>query len=92
MLATRNDDFKGKRVAISGSGNVAQYALEKIISLGGKVVTVSDSSGYVYAENGFDSEHLEFLMELKNVKRGRVKEIADKFDGFQFIEGQFRNF
>jgi len=88
MLKTKNDSFKGKTVAISGSGNVAQYALEKVIHLGGKVVTVSDSSGYVYAENGFHSEHLEFLMELKNVRRGRVKEIAEKFDGFEYFEGE----
>lgn len=85
MLATKNDSFKGKTVAISGSGNVAQYALEKVIHLGGKVVTVSDSSGYIHAPNGFHSEHLEFLKELKNVRRGRVKEIADKFEGFEFI-------
>lgn len=85
MLATKNDSFKGKIVAISGSGNVAQYALEKVIHLGGKVVTVSDSSGYIHAPNGFHSEHLEFLKELKNVRRGRVKEIADKFEGFEFI-------
>lgn len=88
MLKTKNDSFKGKTVAISGSGNVAQYALEKVIHLGGKVVTVSDSSGYVYAENGFHSEHLEFLMDLKNVRRGRVKEIAEKFDGFEYFEGE----
>jgi glutamate dehydrogenase (NADP+) len=87
MLATKDDNFKGKRVAISGSGNVAQYATEKVIELGGKVVTVSDSSGYVYAENGFDSEHLEYLMDLKNVRRGRVKELADEF-GFEFFEGE----
>ncbi len=88
MLKTKGDSFHGKTVAISGSGNVAQYALEKVIHLGGKVVTVSDSSGYVYAENGFHSEHLDFLMELKNVRRGRVKEIADKFEGFEFFEGE----
>jgi glutamate dehydrogenase (NADP+) len=87
MLATKNDSFKGKTVAISGSGNVAQYALEKVIHLGGKVVTVSDSSGYVYAPDGFHSEHLDFLMDLKNERRGRVKEIADKFDGFEFVAG-----
>lgn len=88
MLKTKGDSFHGKTVAISGSGNVAQYALEKVIHLGGKVVTVSDSSGYVYAENGFHSEHLDFLMDLKNVRRGRVKEIAEKFDGFEFFEGE----
>ncbi len=88
MLATKNDSFKGKEVVISGSGNVAQYALEKVIHLGGKVLTVSDSSGYVYAPRGFHSEHLEFLKELKNVRRGRVKEIADEFDGFEFVAGK----
>ncbi len=88
MLATKGDSFKGKTVAISGSGNVAQYALQKVIHLGGKVVSVSDSSGHVYAADGFHSEHLEFLMELKNERRGRVKEIADKFDGFEFHEGE----
>ncbi|PWL27651.1 MAG: NADP-specific glutamate dehydrogenase [Fluviicola sp. XM-24bin1] len=86
MLATKDDSFKGKTVAISGSGNVAQYALEKVIHLGGKVVTVSDSSGYVYAVDGFHSEHLAYLMDLKNVRRGRVKEMADKF-GFEFFAG-----
>ena len=88
MLATKDDSFKGKTVAISGSGNVAQYALQKVIHLGGKVVTVSDSSGYVYAPTGFHSEHLDFLMDLKNNRRGRVKEIADEFDGFEFHEGE----
>jgi len=86
MLATKDDSFKGKTVAISGSGNVAQYALEKVIHLGGKVVTVSDSSGYVYAEDGLHSEHLAYLMDLKNVRRGRVKELADEF-GFEFFAG-----
>jgi len=88
MLATKGDDFQGKTVAISGSGNVAQYALEKVLHLGGKVISVSDSSGYVSAAEGFHTEHLDFLKELKNVKRGRVKEIADKFDGFIFHEGK----
>ncbi|MGB0915172.1 MAG: NADP-specific glutamate dehydrogenase [Crocinitomicaceae bacterium] len=88
MLATKNDSFKGKTVVISGSGNVAQYAMEKVLHLGGKVLTVSDSSGYVHAPNGFHSEHLDFLMELKNVRRGRVKEIADKFEGFEFVAGK----
>ncbi|MCR9174221.1 MAG: NADP-specific glutamate dehydrogenase [bacterium] len=87
MLATKDDNFKGKTVAISGSGNVAQYALEKVIHLGGKVVTVSDSSGYVYAKNGFHSEHLSYLMDLKNVRRGRVQELADEF-GFEFHAGE----
>lgn len=87
MLKTRNESFKGKTVVISGSGNVAQYALEKAIHLGAKVVTVSDSSGYVYRASGFHSEHLDFLMELKNVKRGRIKEMADKFADIEFVEG-----
>jgi glutamate dehydrogenase (NADP+) len=88
MLATKGDSFKGKTVVISGSGNVAQYALEKVIHLGGKVVTVSDSSGFVYAPNGIHSEQLDFLMDLKNVRRGRIKELADKFDGIEFFEGE----
>ncbi len=88
MLATKNTDFHGKTVAVSGSGNVAQYAIEKVLHYGGKVITVSDSSGYVSAENGFHTEHLDFLKELKNVKRGRVQEIADKYDGFEFHEGK----
>jgi glutamate dehydrogenase (NADP+) len=88
MLETKGESLKDKTVVISGSGNVAQYALEKVIHLGGKVVTVSDSSGFVYAPSGFHSEHLEFIKELKNVRRGRVKEIADKYDGVEFHEGQ----
>ena len=88
MLKTKNDSFKGKVVVISGSGNVAQYALQKSIHLGAKVVTVSDSSGFVYREAGFHSEHLDFIMELKNVKRGRVKEIAEKYPDVEFHEGQ----
>lgn len=88
MLATKNDDFHGKTVVISGSGNVAQYALQKVIHLGGKVVTVSDSSGYIYAKNGLHSEHLDALMEIKNVKRGRVSEMADKYDEIEFFEGE----
>ncbi len=88
MLKTKDDSFKGKVVVISGSGNVAQYALEKAIHLGAKVVTVSDSSGFVYREAGFHSEHLQFIMELKNVKRGRVQEIADKYTDVEFHEGK----
>ena len=87
MLATRNETFEGKVVAISGSGNVAQYATEKVNDLGGKVVTLSDSSGYIYDANGIDPEKLAFVMELKNVKRGRIKEYADKY-GCEFHEGQ----
>jgi glutamate dehydrogenase (NADP+) len=67
---------------------VAQYAFEKAIHLGAKVITVSDSSGYVYCADGLHSEHLDFLMELKNVKRGRVKEMAEKFNNVEFFEGE----
>ncbi|MCY7409137.1 MAG: NADP-specific glutamate dehydrogenase [Chitinophagales bacterium] len=84
MLATRKDKIKGKTVVISGSGNVAQYAAEKVIALGGKVVTLSDSDGYIYDEKGITQEKLEFVMQLKNEKRGRIKEYAEKY-GCQFI-------
>jgi len=79
MLATRHETLEGKTCLVSGTGNVAQYAIEKIIDLGGKAVTCSDSAGYIYDEAGIDREKLAFLMELKNVKRGRVREYADKF-------------
>lgn len=71
MLKTRGEDYKGKVVTVSGSGNVAQYATEKVNDLGGKVVTLSDSAGYIYDPDGIDSEKLAFVMELKNIKRGR---------------------
>ena len=87
MLAVKGDSFNGKTVAISGSGNVAQYACEKATELGAKVVTLSDSSGYIYDANGIDAEKLAFVMELKNVRRGRIKEYADKF-GCKFHEGE----
>ena len=79
MLKTRNDSFKGKIVAISGSGNVAQFAAQKVIEMGGKVVTLSDSSGSVHDPDGIDAEKLDFVMDLKNVQRGRIKEYADKY-------------
>jgi glutamate dehydrogenase (NADP+) len=79
MLAVKGDSFKGKTVTISGSGNVAQYACEKATELGAKVVTLSDSSGFIYDAKGIDGEKLAFVMELKNVKRGRIKEYAEKF-------------
>jgi len=79
MLATRNETYDGKTCLVSGSGNVAQYTIEKILDLGGKPVTCSDSAGYIYDEKGIDREKLAFLMELKNVKRGRVEEYAKKF-------------
>lgn len=87
MLVTRGTDFKGKTVVVSGSGNVAQYAIEKSMQLGAKVVTASDSSGYIFDENGFNGEKLAFLMELKNVRRGRIREYADKY-GVPFVEGK----
>jgi len=79
MLQTRGETLEGKICLVSGSGNVFQYTTEKILDLGGKVVTVSDSNGYVYDEAGIDREKLDFIMELKNVKRGRIKEYAEKF-------------
>jgi glutamate dehydrogenase (NADP+) len=79
MLATRNEALEGKTCLVSGSGNVAQYTIEKLIELGARAVTVSDSDGYIYDEAGFDREKLDFLMELKNVRRGRVREYADRF-------------
>ncbi len=88
MLATKNDNFEGKTVAISGSGNVAQYACEKATQLGGKVVTMSDSKGFIYDPAGIDAEKLAWIMDLKNVRRGRIKEYADHFDGVEFYEGK----
>jgi len=81
MLATRGDSLKGKVCLVSGSGNVAQYTVEKVTQLGGKVVTLSDSNGYVYDEAGITAEKLAFVMELKNVKRGRIEEYAKKYKG-----------
>ena len=79
MLATRNETLEGKTCLVSGSGNVAQYTTEKLIELGAKVVTISDSSGYIFDESGIDSEKLEYIKVLKNVRRGRVSEYADKY-------------
>ncbi|MFH1418648.1 MAG: NADP-specific glutamate dehydrogenase [Planctomycetota bacterium] len=79
MLKTRGESFKGKTVVVSGSGNVAQYATEKVIQLGGKVVTLSDSSGYILDEQGIDAKKLAFVMDLKNNKRGRIKEYLNKY-------------
>ncbi len=87
MLKTRGDSLKGKVCVVSGSGNVAQYATEKVTQLGGKVVTLSDSSGFIYDPDGIDAEKLAFVMELKNVKRGRIKEYADKY-GVEYHEGK----
>jgi glutamate dehydrogenase (NADP+) len=88
MLKTKNDSLKGKVVAISGSGNVAQYACEKATEFGGKVVTMSDSSGYIYDEAGIDAEKLAFVMEIKNVKRGRIEEYVEKYSSAKFFEGK----
>jgi glutamate dehydrogenase (NADP+) len=79
MLATKDETLEGKTCLISGSGNVAQYAIEKVLELGGKVVTLSDSSGYIYDESGISRERLDYIMYLKNVERGRIKEYAEKY-------------
>lgn len=88
MLATKNDSFKGKTVLISGSGNVAQYACQKATELGGKVVTLSDSGGYIHDNDGIDAEKLAFIMDLKNVKRGRISEYVKKYTSATYHEGQ----
>ncbi len=85
MLATKGDSFKGKTVAVSGSGNVAQYATEKATELGAKVVTMSDSSGYIYDADGIDADKLAFVMELKNVKRGRISAYVEKYPSAKFF-------
>ena len=79
MLGTRNETLEGKTCLVSGSGNVAQYTVEKILQLGGKVVTLSDSNGYIYDEEGMDEKKLKFVMELKNIRRGRIKEYTEKY-------------
>jgi glutamate dehydrogenase (NADP+) len=86
MLKTKGNSIAGKKVSVSGSGNVAQYATEKINDLGGKVITLSDSSGHIVDEDGIDSEKLAWVMELKNVKRGRIKEYANKFSGAKYFD------
>ena len=87
MLKKVGDGFDGKRVAVSGSGNVAQYATEKATQLGAKIVTLSDSSGSIYDEGGIDSEKLDWVMDLKNNRRGRIKDYADEFK-VDYLEGQ----
>ena len=88
MLAVKGEDFKGKVCTVSGSGNVAQFCVEKLIQLGAKPVTLSDSSGFIYDPDGIDAEKLAFVKELKNVKRGRIKEYADKYPSATYTEGQ----
>lgn len=87
MLATKGNSFAGKTVVVSGSGNVAQYACEKATQLGGKVVTFSDSEGYIYDSEGIDAAKLAYVMELKNVKRGRISEYATKYPSAKFVAG-----
>ncbi len=87
MIKTRGESFKGKLVTVSGSGNVAQYAVEKVNQLGGKVITLSDSAGYIYDEDGINDEKLAYVMELKNIKRGRIKEYTEKYK-VQYVEGE----
>lgn len=86
MLKTRNIDIKDKVVCVSGSGNVAQYTVEKLISLGAKVVTMSDSDGYIYDPDGIDREKLDYIMELKNLYRGRIREYAEQY-GCKYVQG-----
>ncbi len=88
MLKNKGEEIEGKTVAISGSGNVAQFAAEKAIQLGAKVVTLSDSSGFVYDKDGITQEKLEYVKELKNVKRGRIKEYAEQYSGVEYYEGK----
>ena len=88
MLKTKGDSFNGKTVAVSGSGNVAQYATEKATELGAKVVTMSDSSGYIYDEDGIDAEKLAYVMEIKNVRRGRIHEYVEKYPSAKFFKGE----
>ncbi|HKI78022.1 MAG TPA: NADP-specific glutamate dehydrogenase [Ignavibacteriaceae bacterium] len=86
MLETKKETLEGKVCLVSGSGNVAQYTVEKILSLGGKVVTLSDSNGYIYDEEGINTEKLHFVMELKNVRRGRIKEYVAKYKNAVYTE------
>lgn len=86
MLETKGDTLKGKTVAISGSGNVAQYAVQKCTQLGAKVLTVSDSNGTIYDPDGIDAAKLDFIFDLKNVKRGRIKEYAAKYPSAKYYE------
>ena len=88
MLKTKGKDLKGKNVVISGSGNVAQYAVEKCLQLGAKVLTMSDSSGYIYDVEGINEEKLAFVMELKNVNRGRINQYVKKYPKAKFVEGK----
>lgn len=88
MLKTKNESVEGKTVLVSGSGNVAQYSVEKVNQLGGKVVSLSDSGGTIIDKAGIDAEKLRYVMELKNIRRGRIKEYAEKFSGVKYYEGK----
>ena len=88
MLGTQGKSFKGQTVAVSGSGNVAQYATQKVLELGGKVVTLSDSKGFIYDPQGIDTDKLAYVFELKNVRRGRISEYADRYPEAQYFAGQ----
>ena len=88
MLATKGDSYEGKTVTISGSGNVAQFAAQKVLQLGGKVLTLSDSNGFIYDPDGIDAEKLAYVMQLKNVFRGRIKEYVQQYPTAQYFEGQ----
>ena len=88
MLATRNDSFEGKTVIVSGSGNVAQFTVQKATQLGAKVVTMSDSSGFIHDEDGIDEDKLAFIMDLKNTKRGRISEYVKQYPNAKFYECQ----
>ena len=88
MLATKGDSYKGKSVVISGSGNVAQFAAQKALQLGARVLTFSDSNGYIYDPEGIDEEKLAYVMELKNIYRGRIREYVNKYPSAQYFEGQ----
>lgn len=88
MLELKGDTIKGKTVVISGSGNVAQYAAEKATQLGAKVVTMSDSGGFIYDENGIDAAKLQFIQDLKNVRRGRISEYVDEYSSAKYFEGE----
>lgn len=87
MLATRNDGFKGKICAVSGSGNVAQFTVEKLTQLGAKTITLSDSNGTIVDEDGITPEKLDYIMNLKNVKRGRISEYVDKYKSAKYLAG-----
>ncbi|MFS4415848.1 NADP-specific glutamate dehydrogenase [Maribacter sp. 2307ULW6-5] len=88
MLRTRKDSLKGKKVVVSGSGNVAQYAAEKVLQLGGKVLTLSDSGGYIYDKDGIDADKLAYVMDLKNNRRGRVSEYVEKYPASEYHQGK----